>query len=51
VKDFETLNKLNGYRDFQKNNVTHLLIVAAFTNIGSTIGVIIALPYLVKLLF
>ncbi|MDO8647943.1 MAG: TraB/GumN family protein [Candidatus Diapherotrites archaeon] len=51
VKDFETLNKLDSYKDFQKNNVTHLLIVASFTNIGSTIGVIIALPYLTKLLF
>lgn len=51
VKDFETLNKLDSYGDFQKNNVTHLLIVASFTNIGSTLGVIIALPYLTKLLF
>jgi len=51
VKDFETLNKLNSFGDFQKNNVTHLLIVAAFTNIGSTVGVIIALPYLLKILF
>jgi len=49
VKDFETLNKLNSYRDFEKNRVTHLLLVAAYTNIGSTIGVVIAFPYLVAL--
>lgn len=51
VKDFEGLNRLESFGDFQKNNVTHLLIVAAFTNIGSTIGVIIALPYLLKMFF
>jgi len=51
VKDFEGLNKLESFGDFQRNNVTHLLIVAAFTNIGSTIGVIIALPYLLKMFF
>lgn len=50
VKDFESLSSLNSYKDFEKNNVTHLLLVAAYTNIGSTIGVIAALPYLVKLL-
>lgn len=50
VKDFESLNKLNSYTAFQKNNVTHLLIVAAYTNIGSTIGVVIALPYILSFL-
>ena len=50
VKDFETLNKLNSYGDFQRNMVTHNLIVAAYTNIGSTIGVIVAFPYFVALL-
>jgi pheromone shutdown-related protein TraB len=51
VGDFETLSKLGNYGDFQKNNVTHLVIVAAFTNLGSTVGVIIALPYLAKIIF
>ncbi|MDD5148061.1 MAG: TraB/GumN family protein [Candidatus ainarchaeum sp.] len=50
VKDFETLGKLNSYSDWEKNRVTHLLMVAAFTNIGSTIGVVIAFPYLLALL-
>ncbi len=51
VKDFEGLSRLQNYEDFQKNRVTHLLLVAAFTNIGSMVGVVIALPYLTKLLF
>ncbi|MDD5163822.1 MAG: TraB/GumN family protein [Candidatus ainarchaeum sp.] len=50
VKDFESLSKLNSYSDWEKNRVTHLLMVAAYTNIGSTIGVIIAFPYLLALL-
>ncbi|MBU0635640.1 TraB/GumN family protein [Candidatus Micrarchaeota archaeon] len=50
VKDFENLNQLNSYRDFERNKVTHLLLVAAFTNLGSTIGVIIALPTILSLL-
>ncbi len=50
VKDFESLAKLNSYSDWEKNRVTHLLMVAAYTNIGSTIGVVIAFPYLLALL-
>lgn len=50
VQDFEELNNLNSYRDFEKNKVTHLLLVAAYTNIGSTIGVLIALPALLSLI-
>lgn len=50
VNDFEKLNTLNSYSDFEKNKVTHLLLVAAYTNLGSTIGVLIAFPALVHLL-
>ncbi|MFH0954522.1 MAG: TraB/GumN family protein [Candidatus Micrarchaeota archaeon] len=50
VNDFEKLNTLNSYSDFEKNRVTHLLLVAAYTNLGSTVGVIIAFPTLVHLL-
>ncbi|MBI2529601.1 MAG: TraB/GumN family protein [Candidatus Diapherotrites archaeon] len=49
VEDFENLSNLNSYRDFEKNKVTHLLLVAAYTNLGSTIGVIIALPYILSM--
>lgn len=50
VRDFEGLSQLNSYGDFEKNNVTHLLLVAALTNVGSMIGVLIAFPYLVHLI-
>lgn len=49
VKDFENLNQLNSYADFEKNKVTHLLLVAAYTNLGSMVGVLVALPWLLKL--
>ena len=49
VEDFENLSNLNSYRDFEKNKVTHLLLMAAYTNLGSTIGVIIALPYILSM--
>lgn len=50
VKDFHSLNNLNSYHDFEQNRVTHLLLVAAYTNLGSMIGVVIAFPYLISLL-
>ena len=50
VKDFESLGELNSYRDFSKNRVTHTLLVVAFANVGSMIGTIIALPYILTLL-
>ncbi|MBN2067032.1 MAG: TraB/GumN family protein [Candidatus Diapherotrites archaeon] len=50
VKDFEELPALNGLRQFTRNRVSRILIVTAFANIGSTIGTIIALPYIATLL-
>ena len=50
VKDFEELRNLNSYGDFTKNKVTKLLLVAAYTNIGATIGVLIGIPYLLTFL-
>ena len=47
IKDFENLRNLNSLGDFTKNKVTRILLVAAFANLGSTIGTIIALPYIV----
>jgi len=43
VRDFESLNRLEKLSDFYKNRVTHILLVAAFTNAGSIIGTFIAL--------
>jgi pheromone shutdown-related protein TraB len=50
VRDFEGLNKLNGFRDYWKNDVTRVLLVVIFANLGSTIGTVVALPYLLSLL-
>ncbi len=51
VKDFEALGELNSFRDFGKNKVTKILLVTAYANVGSVIGTVIALPYIVALLF
>ena len=50
VMDFEELQELESYRAFSNNRVTRVLLVAAYSNIGSTIGTIIALPYILTLL-
>lgn len=50
VKDFERLNRLDKLRDYWKNSVTRVLLVVVFANLGSTIGTVIALPYLMSLL-
>ncbi|MBI4043333.1 MAG: TraB/GumN family protein [Candidatus Diapherotrites archaeon] len=49
VKDFSNLSQLNTYKDFSNNSVTHLLLVTAYTNIGSTIATLIAVPYVIAL--
>ncbi|MDP6670658.1 MAG: TraB/GumN family protein [archaeon] len=50
VKDFQELKKLESYGDFSRNRVTHVLLVAAYSNLGSTIGTLIALPFILSLL-
>jgi pheromone shutdown-related protein TraB len=50
VRDFEELKGLESYRDFSNNRVTRVLLVAAYSNLGSTIGTIVALPYILALL-
>jgi len=50
VKDFEELKNLQSLGDLYKNQVTRILLVTALANIGATIGVVIALPYIFSLL-
>jgi len=50
VKDFDGLFRLNRVRDYWENGVTRILLVIVFTNIGSSVGTFIALPYLALLL-
>jgi len=50
VMDFEKLPDIASIQGFYNNKVTHILIVAALTNLGATIGIIIAFPTLIALL-
>ncbi|MGC1119640.1 MAG: TraB/GumN family protein [Candidatus Methanofastidiosia archaeon] len=50
VADFEALRDISSLKGFYRNQVTHILLVIAFSNIGSTIGTIWALPYMAQLL-
>ncbi|MBU7043972.1 MAG: TraB/GumN family protein [Theionarchaea archaeon] len=51
VVDLEALKELNELRDFYRNRVTRTLLVIAFANVGSTIGTLAALPYIMQLLY
>lgn len=51
IKDFQDLSKLESMRDFFRNKVIHLLMVVALANLGSIIGTIIALPWILSLGF
>lgn len=51
VRDFENLAEdIMTVRGFWKNNVTRILLVVAFTNMGSAIGTLVAIPLMVKVL-
>ena len=50
-KFIEELPKLSSVGGIASNRVTRVLLVTAFANIGSTIGTVIALPYIAALLF
>jgi pheromone shutdown-related protein TraB len=51
VKDLERLPEdIMSVRGFWKNNVTRILLVVVFTNLGSSLGTFIAFPVIVKVL-
>ncbi|MDM8515610.1 TraB/GumN family protein [Desulfobacterales bacterium HSG16] len=51
VRDFENLAEdIMTARGFWRNNVTRILLVVAFTNMGSAIGTLVAIPLMVKVL-
>jgi len=51
VKDFESLQEdIRTIRGFWRNNVTRILLVVLFTNIGSSLGTFVAIPLMVKVL-
>jgi pheromone shutdown-related protein TraB len=51
VRDFESLGDIKSLGDFYKNRVTRALLVVALTNVGATIGTLIALSVSASLLF
>jgi len=49
VKDLESLPKdVLTVKGFWKNSVTRILLVVVFTNLGSTLGTFVALPFMLK---
>jgi len=51
VIDFENLSDdILTIKGFWKNNITRILLVVVFTNIGSSIGTFVAIPLMVKVL-
>lgn len=51
VKDFEALaTDITSIKGFWHNKVTRILLVVVFTNLGSVVGTMVALPFLVRIL-
>jgi pheromone shutdown-related protein TraB len=51
VKDFQRLSQdILTIRGFWKNAFTRILLVVVFTNVGSTLGTLVALPLMVRVL-
>ncbi|MDX9785603.1 MAG: TraB/GumN family protein [Desulfobacterales bacterium] len=51
VRDLENLSEdILSVRGFWRNKVTRILLVVVFTNLGSTLGTFVAMPFLVKIL-
>ena len=51
VKDLESLpDDILSFRGFWRNNVTRILLVVAFTNLGASVGTLVAFPVIVKVL-
>ena len=51
VKDFETLSEdIASVKGFWKNKITRILLVVVFTNMGSSLGTLVAIPLMVKVL-
>jgi pheromone shutdown protein TraB len=51
VRDFETLqDDIRSVRGFWKNKVTRILLVVVFTNLGSSVGTMLAFPLVVRVL-
>jgi pheromone shutdown protein TraB len=51
VKDLESLpDDILSFRGFWRNKVTRILLVIVFTNLGASVGTLVAFPVIVKIL-
>ncbi|MEA2061223.1 MAG: TraB/GumN family protein [Thermodesulfobacteriota bacterium] len=51
VKDLESIPEdITSIRGFWKNSVTRILLVVVFTNVGSTVGTMTAIPLMLKII-
>jgi pheromone shutdown-related protein TraB len=51
VKDLESLpNDILSFKGFWRNKVTRILLVVAFTNLGASVGTLVAFPVIVRML-
>lgn len=51
VKDFERLiDDISSLKGFWRNKITRILLVVVFTNLGATIGTLVAIPLLLRFL-
>ena len=51
VKDFNRLPEdILSFKGFWKNNVTRILLVVVFTNLGSALGTFVAIPLMLNVL-
>ena len=51
VRDFESLqNDIQTFKGFWRNNITRILLVVVFTNLGSTVGTFVAFPMMMRYL-
>lgn len=49
IKDFQQLSKIDSMRDFYNNKVVRLLMLVALANLGSIIGTVVAIPWILHL--
>jgi pheromone shutdown-related protein TraB len=51
VRDFEMLiEDISSLKGFWRNKITRILLVVVFTNLGATIGTLVAIPLLLRIL-
>jgi pheromone shutdown protein TraB len=51
VRDFERLSEdISSLKGFWKNKITRILLVVAFTNVGSSLGTFVAIPLILRAL-